>query len=65
MAKLDRSRHFGQEFGDTGATGRHVQDEKVFDQHDNEVGVKPGPAPAKPAAPVQKPADDQLAAQLK
>lgn len=61
MAQLDRKRPFGQEFGQTGQTGRHIQDGKTFDSNDNEVGGKPGPAPVQ--KPVQKPADDDLSAQ--
>lgn len=61
MAKLDTSRPYGEEYGNTGSTGHRFQDGKTFDRAGNEVGTtpaKPTPAPAKPVV-------DDLAAQLK
>lgn len=59
--RLDTSRPYGEEYGNTGSTGLRFQDGKTFDRNGDEVG-KPS---AKPAPVPSKPADDDISAQLK
>lgn len=65
MAKLDRSRPFGEVFGEH-PDHKYVQDGKKFDHQGDEIGGKPEKA-AKPVLSLKndKPApDDQVGAQL-